>query len=264
MSDSAVMESVLKRDRAIVLTALVGVVAIAWIYLANFASNMRSLTAVELMEMTQWTAVNFVLMFFMWAVMMVGMMIPSAAPSILHFARLRREKMQQGETYAPTAVFVLGYLTVWIIFSLVAVILQWILNSLALLSPTMVSTSPILGGLILIATGIFHWTPIHHNFLARCRNPLEILKRRASKGTNAFITGLENGANCLGCCSVMMFLLFVGGVMNLIWVALISVFIFAEKVLPYGDLCGRWSAIPLALAGLAVITFDLKLHEYAM
>ena len=264
MADTTVVESVLKRDRTIVLTALVGVVVIAWIYLAILATKMNQLSAMEMVEMTRWTAVDFVLMAIMWAVMMVGMMVPGATPAILNFARLSREKREQGETYVPTTVFVMGYLAVWAVFSLGATVLQWLLNSLALLSPMMVTTSPILGGLILIAAGIFQWSPIHHNFLARCRNPLEIFRRRFSEGATAFFMGWENGANCLGCCLVLMLLLFVGGVMNLLWVAVITVFILVEKAVPYGDVCGRWSAIPLALAGIAVIFFDLKFHPHGM
>ena len=260
MPDSVELESALKRDRAIVLTAIVGVVAIAWIYLVILAADMREMATVEMMEMKPWEAVDFILMFLMWSVMMVGMMIPSATPAILDFAKLSGEKRQQGETYVPTIVFVLGYVAVWTVFSLGATALQWVLHSAALLSPMMVTTSPIIGGLILISTGIFQWTPIHKNFLARCRNPQEILGRRFGEGTSVFVMGLENGLNCLGCCLILMLLLFVGGVMNLLWVAFIAVFVLIEKALPYGDVCGRWSSIPLALAGLAVIIFDIKLY----
>jgi predicted metal-binding membrane protein len=121
----------------------------------------------------------------------------------------------------------------------------------------MVVTRPILGGLILLAAGAFQWTPIHKNFLARCRNPLDTLHRRFGEGGEAFLMGLENGAACLGCCMVLMLLLFVGGVMNLLWVAVIAAFVLVEKVLPYGDVCGRYTAIPLGLAGIGVIVYGL-------
>lgn len=257
MQDSAVMEPVVKRDRTVVLAAIVGVVCIAWIYLVILAKNMKGMPAMEMMQIKPWGVADFILMFLMWAVMMIGMMIPSATPAILNFAALSRTKREYGETYVPTAVFVLGYVTVWTAFSLVATVLQWWLNSLALLSPMMVMTSPILGGLILVAAGVFQWSPIHKNFLARCRNPLDILRRRFGEGGTAFTMGLENGVNCLGCCLVLMLLLFVGGVMNLLWVAAITIFVLVEKVLPYGDVCGRWSSVPLVFAGIAIIVLQI-------
>lgn len=249
-----------KRDRFIVLTAIVGVVAISWIYLIILAAQMKGMSSAKMMGIKPWGPIDFLLMFLMWSVMMVGMMIPSATPAILNFSALSRERKQQGKTYVPTAVFVLGYVAIWTAFSLAATTVQWILNSLALLSPRMVMTSPVLGGIILIAAGAFQWTPIHKNFLARCRNPLGILSRRFGEGAKAFNMGLENGANCLGCCMVLMLLLFVGGVMNLLWVAVISIFVLVEKALPYGDVCARWTAIPLALAGVGVIAWHLMFH----
>jgi predicted metal-binding membrane protein len=125
VSDSTTLEAVLRRDRAIVLTSLVAVVAIAWIYLARLAGNMNAMPAGDMMAMRDWGASDFVLTFFMWSVMMVGMMIPSATPAILGFAGLSRERRQGGEPYVSTAVFVLGYLAVWIGFSLLATTLQW-------------------------------------------------------------------------------------------------------------------------------------------
>jgi predicted metal-binding membrane protein len=144
-------------------------------------------------------------------------------------------------------------LVVWIAFSFAATLLQWGLNSLALLSPAMVLTSPVLGGLVLIAAGIYQWSPIHKNILSRCRNPLAILTRRFGEGASAFNMGLENGANCLGCCLVLMFVLFVGGIMNLVWAALIGFFVLVVKALPYGDVMARWSAVPLVIAGIVVL-----------
>jgi predicted metal-binding membrane protein len=259
MSDSAVqVSSMLKKDRTIVLAAIVGVIVIAWTYLVI----LKEMPAREMTGLKPWTSLDFTLMFLMWSVMMVGMMLPSAMPAILNFAALSRERQRHGQTYVPTAVFVMGYLVVWFAFSLTATLLQWLLNSLALLSPMLVLTSPILGGLLLIAAGIYQWSPIHKNFLSRCRNPLEILNRRFGEEATAFNMGLENGAYCLGCCAVLMLLLFVGGVMNLLWVALIAIFVLIEKALPYGDFVARWSAIPLALAGVAVIVLHYTAYAH--
>lgn len=258
MADTLTLESVVKRDRLFVVSAIVVAVVAAWIYLIallNRTSDMASMSgmAMAVTELKPWTPLDFVLMFVMWVVMMVGMMVPSATPAILEFAALNRQKAEHGEPFVPTAVFVAGYITVWVGFSVVATLAQWGLRSLALLSPQMVITSPLLGGLLLIATGIYQWSPVHHNILQRCRNPLPIFLKRWNEQTAAFVVGLENGGNCLGCCWVMMSLLFVGGVMNLLWVAALTIFILLEKVLPYGELCARWSAVPLALAGVFVI-----------
>lgn len=257
MTNSTVDASIPRRDRIFVLTAIVGVVAIAWVYLAIRAANMGAMPAGGVVELKPWTSIDFVLMFIMWSIMMVGMMLPSATPAILKFNALSREHQRHGEAYVPTAVFVLGYLAVWTAFSLGATLLQWALNSLALLSPMMVLTSPILGGVVLVAAGIYQWSPLHRVFLSKCRNPLAILNRRFGEGMAAFNMGLENGASCLGCCAVLMLLLFVGGVMNLLWVALIALFVLVEKALPYGDACARWSAIPLGLAGAVVIVLHI-------
>jgi len=265
MANTSTLELVLKRDRLFVVSAIAVAVVASWIYLINLVNRMSgmagsaggTMAGMTVFELKPWTALDFVLIIVMWVVMMVGMMVPSATPAILEFAALNRKNREHGQPFVPTAVFVAGYITVWIGFSLCAALAQWGLHSAALLSPRMVITSPLLGGLLLIATGIYQWSPIHHNVLERCRNPLKIFLKRWSEQTGAFAMGLENGGNCLGCCWVMMSLLFVGGVMNLLWVAAMTIFILLEKVLPYGDICARWSAIPLGLAGVFVIVQSL-------
>ena len=121
-------------------------------------------------------------------------------------------------------------------------------------SPTMVSTSPVLGGGLLIAAGIYQWTPLKHACLMHCRSPLHFLAHGWRKGSGgAFVMGLEHGAFCVGCCWFLMGLLFAGGVMNLLWVAVIAAFVLVEKVLPYGALSGRLSGALLTGAGLIVL-----------
>ncbi len=190
----------------------------------------------------------------MWAVMMVGMMLPSATPTILLFAALGRRHKAGGRRLAPVWTFAAGYISVWTAYSLGATALQWGLERAALLSPMMASTSAVLGGLILIAAGLYQLSPAKRRCLEHCRSPVEFLSRRWRNGAaGAFAMGLEHGAFCLGCCWVLMALLFVGGVMNLLWVAAIAVFVLAEKAAPFGRGLSRVSALLLVLAGVGVI-----------
>jgi predicted metal-binding membrane protein len=190
----------------------------------------------------------------MWAVMMVAMMTPSAAPMILTFAAVNRRRQAQQGRLVPTAVFVLGYLLVWSGFSIVATLAQWGLHTAALLSPMVVVTSPVVGGLLLIAAGIFQWTPLKSTCLTQCRSPLGFLMTDWREGTwGALVMGLRHGSYCVGCCWVLMALLFVAGVMNLLWVAAIAVLILVEKVLPRGELVSRVAGGAFMLAGLVLL-----------
>ncbi len=247
------LEGVLKRDRTLVLAALAGATALAWVYLVISAVGMDEMPMV-MPQVKPWTALDFGLMFLMWVVMMVGMMVPSAAPMILLYAMVSRKQQERGRTFAPTGAFVSGYIVVWTAFSLGATALQWILEQVALLSPMMVSTSPLFGGVLLIGAGIYQWTPLKHACLKRCRSPFDFLMRGWRKGAGgAFVMGVEHGAFCVGCCWVLMGLLFFGGVMNLLCVAAITIFVLIEKMAPLGAMTGRVTGIFLVLVGLYVI-----------
>ena len=265
MTESSPLESLLKRDRAIVLAGLVGVAALAWVYLFTMAAETGSGDmggTMAALRVRPWGGLDFLLMFLMWAVMMVAMMVPSAAPVILLFAAVSRKQRERGHPFAPVGTFVAGYIAVWSAFSALATLLQWGLEQAALLSPMLVGTSPLLGGGLLIVAGIYQWTPLKHACLRHCRSPLHFLTHGMRKGTGgAFVMGLEHGAFCVGCCWVLMGLLFVGGVMNLLWVAAIAAFVLLEKVVPHGLLAGRLSGMLagrlsgalLVLAGLFVV-----------
>ena len=232
-------EQVYNRDRALVLGGLAGLCVLAWLYLFYLGWMMgRMPTAMAEPQLQGWTLAEAVLCFVMWAVMMVGMMVPSAAPMVMVFARTCRQRSRQGEPYVPTGLFVFGYLLVWTLFSLLATTAQWGLHVTAQLSPAMLkSTSPLLGSAILVAAGVFQWTDLKQRCLRHCRSPLNFLLNEWRDGRQgAVIMGLRHGIFCLGCCWALMGLLFVTGVMNLLWVALISIFVLAEKVLPFA----RW------------------------
>lgn len=248
------LEAMLKRDRTIVISGLAGITTLAWLYMLYLAWGMKSMDmkmAMAMPHMQSWEIMDFVLMFVMWVVMMVAMMVPSAAPMILVFATINRRRRQQQGPFVPTGVFFLGYLVVWTWFSVLATLVQWGLHSAALLTPMMTATSPILGGALLLVAGIFQWTPLKHACLTNCRSPLGFLMTEWREGKQgALIMGLKHGSYCVGCCWVLMNLLFVAGVMNLLWVAIIAAFILMEKVAPAGHWVSR--AAGLLLIGWGV------------
>ena len=259
MIQATALEALLKRDRAIVLAGLAGVSLLAWAYILAAAAEMGGMAAPgaalgAAMQIRPWTGLDFLLTFLMWAVMMVAMMVPGAAPMILLFAAIHRKQRERGHPFAPVSAFVAGYVGVWSTFSLTATLLQWGLEQAALLSPMMVGTSPILGGGLLVVAGLYQWSPLKQACLKHCRSPIHFIVHRRRDGRGgAFVMGLEHGAFCVGCCWFLMGLLFVGGVMNLLWVAAIAVFVLLEKLLPFGPLGGRVTGALLALAGLFVL-----------
>ncbi len=243
-----------RRERLAILAALAGVSAIAWLYLYLLDRQMADMPSMAGAAMAAqpapWTATDFVLMFVMWWVMMVGMMLPSAAPMLLTFATVNRKKRARGQPYVPTAVFALGYLAAWGGYSLAATAAQWGLEQAALLTPMMRTASPILGALLFAAAGIYQFTPLKYACLAHCRSPFDFILNRWRDGARgALRMGAGHGLYCLGCCWVLMALLFVGGVMNLLWVAAIAALVFAEKLLP----AGKWAARGIARAGGALM-----------
>jgi len=226
------MQAVIRRDRRIVLICLLFVTSLAWFSLGLGAYGMDQAMAGS--RMMNWTSLDFILMFVMWAVMMLAMMLPSASPMILMFARINRNQageFNSSRSLVPTWIFAAGYIVIWSIFSLGATILQWGLQHVGLLSPMMASTNAIFNGLVLIVAGVYQWTPLKHACLRHCQTPLGFLMNRWRNGVGgAFHMGLAHGAYCVGCCWVLMLLLFVGGVMNLAWVAVLALLVFLEKV----------------------------------
>lgn len=168
---SGVAETVLRRDRAVVLCGLAVIIALSWIYMYYLAWQMRGMDMEMAMPRMQvWGVADFGLTFVMWAVMMVAMMTPSAAPMVLTFAGINRRRRDQHVPHVSTGVFLLGYLAVWAGFSLLATTAQWGLQAASLLSPMMASTSPILGGVLLLAAGTYQWTPLKYACLRHCRS----------------------------------------------------------------------------------------------
>jgi predicted metal-binding membrane protein len=243
--------SLLRRDRAVVLLALAGVTLIAWLYLfiARAGMDMTMGGMADMPDMAVEFAVPWV--FAMWWVMMLGMMLPGAAPMILTFDALQRRKRQRAEAYVPTTLFVAGYLLMWGGFSVAATAAQWVLQQTALLSPTFALASPALGGVLFILTGAYQFTPLKHACLSQCRSPFGFLLNRWRDGwSGALHMGARHGLYCLGCCWALMALLFAVGVMNLLWVAVIAAFVFAEKLLPAGVWTARIGGVAMAAIGV--------------
>lgn len=256
MSDQA-LEVVLRRDRAIIIPALIVITGLAWAYILWLADDM----AMGGMDMTgfrmipagmglmmpasaPWPPIEFAFMFAMWTVMMIGMMTPSAAPMVLLYARVGRQAAMQGNPFANSAWFFGGYLSVWIAFAVAATLAQWGLERAALLTPMMEGTSKILGGAVLIAAGIYQWTPLKDACLRQCQAPWLFIQRhggfrRDEKGSLGL--GIRHGAYCVGCCWALMALLFVGGVMSLLWIAGLTIFVLLEKIIPAGRVIARIS-----------------------
>lgn len=260
------------QDRIAILSVLAVVTILSWWYLVDMALGMNSMMgnegmegmksmgsgAMSMMQMPVWTASYFVSMLLMWVIMMVAMMVPTAVPMALVFAAISRKAASQGKTLAPTYTFVSGYVFVWSLFSLAATLAQWGLDRAALLSPMMVSNSPGLGAGLLIAAGAFQLTPMKDACLKHCRAPAHFISQSWKPGVwGAFRMGAHHGAYCLGCCWILMGLLFFGGVMSLLWIAGITLFVLLEKVLPFGLLGGRLAGGAMALTGVVMLVMWL-------
>ena len=242
------------RDLWAIGLGLFGATLLSWIYLVGLAEDMERMSATGMMKLRPWEARDFLLMFVMWAVMMVGMMVPSATPTALLYASVARKAKGQGSPVAPTFVFVTGYVALWALFSVVATAGQWGLERAALLSPGMASASPQLSGLLLIGVGLYQLTPAKQACLDHCRSPARFMAEHWHPGHfGALRMGAIHGAFCLGCCWFLMALLFFGGVMDLLWIAGLTIFVLVEKLLPHGARVARGSGIVLLVAGLTIL-----------
>jgi predicted metal-binding membrane protein len=222
------IQVILRRDRAIVVLGLAGIVALAWAYLIYMDWGMRHMDVgmemVIMPAMQHWNGWDLFLVFLMWTIMMVAMMVPSASPVILLFAEINRRHTQQEGGLIVTGQFLLGYLTAWTGFSLLATLAQWGLLTAALVSPMMESTSKMLGAGLLLVAGLFQFSRLKYACLVHCRSPIGFFATEWQPGVwGAFRMGLKHGTHCLGCCWALMGLLFAFGVMNLLWVATLSI-----------------------------------------
>jgi len=251
------LEAALRRDKYVVLAGLLAITILAWAYLAYLARGMEDMGAIAEMAMAGgrtevgWAPVDIGLTFVMWAVMMVAMMAPSAAPMLLAFTSINRRRREQGNPFVPTSVFLSGYLAVWAGFSVAATLAQLCLSLSLLLSPMMASANPAFGAILLLTAGAFQLSPLKGACLRHCRTPMSFITNDWREGRRgALLMGLHHGGYCLGCCWALMGLLFLLGVMNLVWIAALAGLVLAEKVVPGGVWMSRLAGVGLVAWGI--------------
>jgi len=188
-------------------------------------------------------------------------MMPSAAPMFLTYARIERQTGVKGRLLAATVWFVVGYFLVWAAFSALATLVQWALERTAYLDFSMATTSKVLGGFLFVAAGTYQWTRLKEVCLTQCQKPFAFVLshggfRRDAPGS--LMLGLRHGAYCVGCCWSLMALLFVGGVMNLLWVVVLALFILLQKIIPFGGLFGRLVGIGLVAEGAWLFSMGMS------
>jgi predicted metal-binding membrane protein len=238
------------RGRVTILSCVFLITALAWAYLIQLDRGM----GMGMVMNAPWTARDVFFTFTMWSVMMVGMMSPAALPVILIYSRTRTGRAE-GSGAPAVSLFALGYITVWLGFSTAAALTQFALHQASLLSPMMSVLHPRIAGAILIGAGLYQLTPLKRTCLAHCQSPLGFLMGHWRDGKiGALEMGLRHGVYCLGCCWAIMCVLFAVGVMNLAWVAVLTVFVLLEKTGPSGAIVSRiGGAIMIAAGGFVLL-----------
>ncbi|MBA5776624.1 DUF2182 domain-containing protein [Stappia sp. F7233] len=257
-------ERILLRDQMVTVTGLVLITGLSWWWLLMGAGTGMSVTAMTTWSfppperpsmVTDWTLAYAVTMVVMWWVMMIAMMTPSAAPMVLLYGTAHRHEAGRGKletAAAPTFAFFCGYLAAWLVFSVVATGLQWALELAGLVHAMLMwSIDRQFSGAFLIMAGAYQFSPFKQACLRHCRAPAVFLARHYRRGTaGAFRMGLTHGLYCLGCCLLLMALLFVGGIMNLVWIAGLAILVLLEKLLPRGEAISRLAGVVFLVSGL--------------
>ena len=246
------LEKILNNDRLLIIAGIAIVSLIAWMYMVKMSVATGSLISVHAVH--AWKIPDLISHFVMWVIMMTAMMLPTAGPMILTFSFISRERKKKEQAYVNTSLFVVAYLMVSVGFSFGATLLQWGLHHNALLTSLGASSSYIFSGILLLAAGIFQWSNIKQACLRFCRNPFNFLMANWKEGrTGALHMGIKHGLLCTGCCWALMLLMFIGGVMNLLWMIVITAIILIEKVAPRGDMFGKIAGVCMGAAGIYFI-----------
>jgi predicted metal-binding membrane protein len=263
----SVLERALARDRRLIAVALAALVVLAWSYLLMSSRQMGDAgmpAAAQMPGMPDMPGMgaagapvpSFALTMLMWWTMMIGMMVPSAAPMILLYGNVQRRQLAAESPKLRVALFAAGYLAAWGAFSAVAAAAQIALTRLALLAPADLVVTTRLGALLVALAGVYQLTPLKNGCLRRCRSPAEFLSSHWRAGSaGALRMGVDHGLYCVGCCWLLMGLLFAAGIMNLLCVAAIALFVLIEKLLPHGERTARvGGAMLLLLAAYLALT----------
>lgn len=255
--------SFLRREILVSAFALVVITGLAWTYIwrgAGMGMSALQMTRLvlfphshpDLMAGMSMPPIGFTTVVSMWWVMMIGMMAPSAAPVLLLHARVLRETRGTSRVPFATLLVLAGYLSAWLVFSVVAASLQYAFERTSLISEMMLwSRSPEFSAAMLALAGIYQLSPIKQACLRHCRGPIDFLTRHAR--SNPFVLGAHHGAWCVGCCWVLMSVLFVVGVMNLVWIAALAILILLEKISAFGVQISRASGVMFIAWGVATL-----------
>lgn len=246
--------------RGLLVAGLLTIITASWAYLGyqDWAMRHMDLVAMAMPAAGSWSSADFVLVFTMWAVMMVAMMLPSAIPTLRVYRAVALTRGEKASAERLTAMFAVGYVSTWTLFSGAATLSQWVLHAFAWVSPSMRASGPI-AGVLLVAAGVYQWTPLKRACLARCAWPLQFLPRHWRSGAvGAWQMGVLHGAYCAGCCWLLMGLLFVFGMMNLAWIVVIAAYVLAEKLLPRQRWLSKLAGALLVLWGGSVLLIALR------
>jgi predicted metal-binding membrane protein len=254
MAKSSEMGNLLQREQLLVFSGLALITVLAWVYMLHMAWGVVGKGMdINLACLGHWGPGDLAHMFIMWSIMMVAMMVPSASPMIIIFATVNRQRSKMQGPFIPTWLFVLGYLTAWTVYSALATLVQWGLHVAALLTHTLVITSPLLAALLLVAAGVFQWTPFRDACMTQCRSPFGFIMTEWREGRRgALIMGLKHGIYCVGCCWMLMTLCFALGVMNMLWMGALTAFMLLEKITD-NKWISRTAGLILVVWGLWVV-----------
>jgi predicted metal-binding membrane protein len=247
---------VIAREHLLILATLALLSGLAWAGTIYQAGNMGlGLITCSMTMGTPFSVSNGVLYVMLWGVMMIAMMLPAMAPMVGLFRSIARRRGEQGLPFAPAWVFVAGYIVLWTLTGSVGYAADLAIQSLPDTFPGLRTYGSIIGGVVLVVAGIYQLTPLKYLCLSHCRSPMGFLMTSWRDGTwGAFRMGLHHGAYCLGCCWSLMMVLFVVGTMNLVWMGMLAIVIFVEKIIPYGVTMGKVIGLGLVVFG-AVMGF---------
>ena len=252
-SDNQIFEKAPLRDRMTVYVGVFVVLLVSWFYILGMGWHMNTLPFVEnkMMNMPMeksmgfldtilmwmppssgsWVLSDFVLLFLMWSVMMIAMMTPSILPMLMLFTTLNTRNKSKGKDTSSTFLLLIGYLMSWVLFSLVITLPEYAMHKSGLLNPMMEPTHAYLGSVMLVIAGIYQFTPFKDACLTVCQSPLTFLMNNWKDGNlGAFLVGYKHGFYCIGCCWALMLTLFALGVMNIMWVMVLTIFVLFEKL----------------------------------